>query len=668
MGIPISLLGVVFLLPFFGVSLDSVTLSAMILVIGIIVDDAIIIAENIYRHRERGDPPLNAAVEGIREVFRPVLTTVLTTFMAFAPMFFMTGGFGKFITVIPLVITLALFISLSEAVIALPAHLLPGLQRARGKSASRKWFEFLREHYHRLMPGILRLRYVLVPLFIVVFVVSLWFGVTYLKFILFPSKMATDFYVLAELPIGNSLEATSDKVKEIEEIVTNLPEDELESFVTRVGHNPWLEAESENYAALSVSLTPYTTRDRTADEIVEDLRQQSDKFDGFENITYMIETGGPPVGRPISIRIVGSNDDYRTQVADTLVVFLNTIKGVKDVQRDDKLGKDQVEIKLDYNKLARMGLTVADIAQNVRIAYDGEVVTSVRYGDEDVDFRVLFEEKYRRQLDYILELPIPNRQGRLIPLKYVASLETGPGLAAYRHYKGERAITVEADVDQNIITSLEATNMVFDHFDLDSKWPSTRFVLAGEVMETEESIANLMKTFVIAAIAIYFLLVLLFNSFTQPFTVMVAIPFGIVGVIITFALHGEPMSFVGMLGVIGLAGVVVNDSLVLVNHINKLRRERQGESLMILVAEGTANRLRAVILTTLTTVVGLLPLAYGFGGTDPFMAPAALALGYGLLFATPLTLVLVPCLYVVQNDVKRFTARIFRKERKSSKT
>jgi multidrug efflux pump subunit AcrB len=166
-----------------------------------------------------------------------------------------------------------------------------------------------------------------------------------------------------------------------------------------------------------------------------------------------------------------------------------------------------------------------------------------------------------------------------------------------------------------------------------------------------------MKTFVIAVVAIYFLLVLLFNSFAQPFPVLVAIPFGIVGIIIAFVIHGEPMSFMGMLGAIGLAGVVVNDSLVLVNHINESRKEHPDVSLKSLVAEGTANRLRPVLLTTMTTVVGLIPLAYGFGGTDPFMAPTALALGYGLLFATPLTLVLLPCLYLIQSDVKRLLKR-----------
>jgi multidrug efflux pump subunit AcrB len=203
--------------------------------------------------------------------------------------------------------------------------------------------------------------------------------------------------------------------------------------------------------------------------------------------------------------------------------------------------------------------------------------------------------------------------------------------------------------------------MVYEHFDAEQRWPGLRFVKGGEVMETEESMASLYATFAIAVVAIYFLLVLLFNSFTQPFSVIVAIPFGLVGVILAFLIHNEPMSFVGMLGAIGLAGVVVNDSLVLVSHINDLRRKNPQETVLNMVGQGTSNRLRAVILTTLTTVAGLLPLAYGLGGSDPFMAATALALGFGLLFATPLTLLLVPCLYMVQHDIQQVLTRIFRR-------
>ncbi|MCK4653548.1 MAG: efflux RND transporter permease subunit [Candidatus Cloacimonetes bacterium] len=664
MGIPVAFLGTIFLLPLFGGFLDTITLSGMILVIGIIVDDSIIIAENIMRRREMGDEPQDAAVNGIREVYKPVVTTVLTTFLVFAPMFFMPGVFGKFIVPIPLAISLALFFSLLEATVALPAHLIPGLRtkkKNKKKKIKQNWFYAVRNKYQKLLFRLLKLRYLFVLLFIIVLSGSIWYAGNYMKLILFPSATASQFYILVELPTGTPLRTTSEKLKEIEHFIAELPEEELASYVTRIGTNVMINAESENYAALIINLTPYTERERNADQIVDDLRAKTDELEGFYEINYSIESGGPPVGKPINLRISGNNDEMRTALTYSVVAFLETIEGVKDIMRDDKSGKDQVEIIINYDKLSRLGLTVADVAQNVRIAYDGQIITSVRYGDEDVDYRVIVSEKARKQLDYLMEILIPNRQGRLIPLKQVAKLKTGPGPSDFRHYDGERTITIEADIEQDAITPLEVTQLVQAQFDLDRDWPGMQINLGGELVETEESMAGLFRTLIIAIIAIYFLLVLLFNSVTQPFLVMFAIPFGIAGVIIAFALHQEPFSFLGIMGIIGLSGVVVNDSLVLVNHINEQRKLRPGESIKKLVSESTADRLRAIVMTTLTTVAALLPLAYGLGGTALFMAPMALAMGWGLVFATPLTLLLVPCLFMIGQDIKK----IFRGKKKN---
>jgi multidrug efflux pump subunit AcrB len=222
-------------------------------------------------------------------------------------------------------------------------------------------------------------------------------------------------------------------------------------------------------------------------------------------------------------------------------------------------------------------------------------------------------------------------------------------------------------VDKDIIAPLEATDAVFEHFDVDRDWPGLQLGMGGEAFETEESMASLFRTLLIALIGVYFLLVLLFNSLTQPFLVMAAIPFGYTGVIVAFGLHGEPLGFMAVMGIIGLSGVVVNDSLVLVNHLNDLKQQRKDKTLREIVAEGTANRLRAIILTTLTTVAALLPLAYGIGGTAVFMAPMALAIGWGLVFATPLTLVLVPCFYMIRQDLGGFLKKLFGISRKESK-
>jgi multidrug efflux pump subunit AcrB len=324
---------------------------------------------------------------------------------------------------------------------------------------------------------------------------------------------------------------------------------------------------------------------------------------------------------------------------------------VKDIDRDDIRGKDQLEIKINYSRLARLGLTAADVAQNVRIAFDGQVVTSLRDGGEDVGFRVKLTKTALKNEQFLLNLPIPNRQGRLIRLGAVASLESGPGPNSYRHYDGERTTTVVADVDREIVAPLVVTESVLKHLDVERNWPGMSIAVGGEAEETEEAMMSLAVTFIIAFIGIYFLLVLLFNSFSQPFLVMIAIPFGFVGVIIALTLHGEPLGFMAITGLIGLAGVVVNDSLVLVNHLNVLRTQKPEANIRELVADGTADRLRAILLTTFTTVAAVIPLAYGIGGYDLYMAPMALTLGWGLLFATPLTLILVPSLYMIREDI-----------------
>ena len=660
MGIPVSILGVFFLLPMFGAFLDILSLTSVVLMIGIIVDDGIIISENINRRFERGSPPLEAAVEGTAEVFLPVVTTVLTTCLVFAPMFFMTGMIGKFVYVIPLVVILALGISLFESVFALPAHIQRGLEKAAGRPhgapPARRWFQKLKNAFGKIESRLLRLRYPLIAFFLLVFAGALWYAGSFMEFILFPTQAADYIMVDVELPSGTRLETTEKRIIEIENIIRELPDTELQTFVSRIGRSE-TKGRAENYATVLIGLTPFDERTRTAHAIVEELRALIEKLEGEQRVVFEVSGGGPPTGRPIDLRVVGPDDEMRLELADQLVAYLREIDGVKDLDRDDKPGKDQIEIKINHEQLARMGLTVADVAQNVRAAYDGEVVTNIRDGDEDVEFRVQLADAARKDLRYLRDLAVPNRQGRLIRLREVAWLESGPGPNAFHHLDGERAIAITGDIDQSITTPLEIRNAVFEHFVLEEDWPGMNIIVGGEAEESENAVINLSTTFLIAFLGIYFLLVLLFNSFSQPLFVVVAIPFGLIGVIFALALHGEPLGFFALIGTIGLSGVVVNDSLVMVSHLNTLIEERPEENILTVVAEGASDRLRAIILTSLTTVSGLLPLAYGMGGTDEWMAPMALVLGYGILFATPLTLVLVPCLYIVRQDMLKLLKR-----------
>lgn len=656
MGIPVSLLGVLIFLPFFDVNLDSITLTAMVLVLGIIVDDAIVVTENIFRRREMGDNPLEATVNGIHEVYKPVLTTITTTFLAFLPMFLIGGVMGRFVFVIPLTITLALSMSLLESFTILPAHIMPGLQSSKKRPCCRTWFMPIRNGFERLSSRLLTLRYLWIALAVAVFLGSLVYARTSLRFLFSDTRGSNAFTVNIELPKGMSLQATADKMREVEAIIESLSKDEVEAYTMLIGASTGLVSrESEHVATLSVNLTPYgSVRKRTADEIVEEVRPRITGVEGVESAVFSVSAGGPPTGKPVTVRVIGADDMLRTQLADDIFTFLGTLDGVRDIDRDDKLGKDEVALQLNYERLSRYGLTVADIASNVRIAYDGQVVTSVRYGAEDVDFRVILEKSYRQKLDYLKQLRFPNQNGELIALDEVAELTIGPGPAVFYHYDGERAITVDASVLRYKTTPLEVTNAIKNRFNTDQDYPGIVLSFGGEAQETQNSLIELALTFIIAALGIYFLLVLLFNSLVQPLLVILSVPFGVSGVIFAFGLHDRPLSFLAAIGVIGMAGVVVNDSLVLVDHLNQLTRRGSLSRLKMkaLIASGAADRLRPVLLTTLTTVAGLLPLAYGIGGEDTAMGPMAFALGYGLLFATPLTLVLLPSLYMIGYDLK----------------
>jgi len=654
LGIPISVCGVVFLLKATGHSLDAIGLSAIVIVIGIIVDDAIIISENIYRHfDELGKKPIDAAVDGIKEVFFPVLTTILTTMLAFGPMFFMTGLMGKFIYIIPLVITFALMISLIESCFFLPAHIAHGLHRSKKKD-SENWFIKLRKPFFKLIHGILRHRYISIGVFILVLGGTIFYFKTYMNFILFPASTAERIYVRTESHPGTSLEASGQKIKQIERIIDKISKEDLSSYVTRVGvlagqHGYFRPG--VNFSTIELNLTPFGKRKRSAAEITEYLREKTKNLKDFTSIRFEVAEGGPPVGAPINISIVGSDDQKRKALTRDLIKFLESIKGVKDIDTDDKLGKDEIRVDLNYPVVSRYGLSVSQVANTIRMAIDGMVATDVRYEDEDVDFRIILDRKSRLDEKNIGNLFISNNFGKVIPLKKVATFEVAPGVDEIRHYDGQRSFTVEAGVEKEVVTPLKVIKKVKGHYNLAKDWPGMKFIIGGEADETEKSIISLLQTFAISAIGIYFLLILLFNSLLQPFYVLIAIPFGLIGVILAFALHGEPVSFLAAMGIIGLAGVVVNDSLVLVDHLNQKRKKNPEMPLVELVAEGTTDRLRAIIITTLTTVAGLLPLAYGIGGVDMFMVPMALAMGYGLLFATFLTLILVPCIYAVGDDL-----------------
>ena len=660
LSIPVVLLGTVFFMQLSEIYFEIVSLTSMLLIVGIIVDDGIIVSENIIKQREAGLDPVDASTEGAYGILKPVFANALTTMLAFSPLLFMGGIMGEFVLSVPLIIIFALLLGLAEVVIALPAHLVSSSERIKtGTSATGRWFGAVHGRYVKIIQTAVRRKYLFIGIFVLVFALSLTYAFGFMRFDLFPDAVADTFFINMETPIGSSLERTSDIVSEMEDLVAALPEEEVDSYLTEIGSQRMrIPGENSRWAYIEVSLTPYARRARTAEEIVDELREASRGIEEIEDIEFHVVAGGPPVGEAVEISVIGDPDPERTALAGAIVELLEGTSGVFDIERNDLHVNEEFVLRPDFQEMARLGVTPESLAGTVRAAYLGTVPTSMRYGDEDVDVRVLLRPEYRMDPAALGSLLTPNPQGRLISIERVAVFEETLEPVFYYHFEGDRTVLITADVDADVITPVEVMNMITQRFGTNAaEYPGVRIEVGGEAEETVESFRNLYIAFGVAVLAIYLLLVLLFNSYTQPFTVIFAIPFGIIAVIIAFVLHGEPVSFMGMMGVVGLSGVVVNSSLVMVNHIDGLALAGAGLSISETVVSGASDRLRAVMMTTLTTSAGLLPLAYGIGGSDPFIAPLALSIGYGILLSAPLTLLLVPCLYAARAGlIERYKA------------
>ncbi len=656
MGIPIALMGAVFFLPVADLTLSAIAMAGLIIVIGIVVDDAIVVSENITRHLEMGKSALDAAVDGTEEVFKPVLTTVLTTVFAFSSMFFIDGVMGDFVFVIPFVICVALLISFVESIFALPSHLISGfggktLQLNHAVKEEGQWFKrWMTKPFISFVERCLKFRYPVIVLFIITLVGSLYYAKHYIDFILFPSDTSEELHVLIELPQGSSLDATVDVVKQVEAELLNLPAHELDAFTARVGRVSVNNAfNTSNNAIIIVYLTPYNTRERGAREITKALGEATAHINA--HIAFQIAAGGPPVGKAISLRVTGNNDAMRDALVNDIVAKLERMEAVSGIDSDNKKGKSQIEVKLDFKKLSELGLSVSTVTQNLRLAFDGDVATTVRYGDDETDFRVMLDTASKNDLKALANLSIPNQQGRLITLGEVARFEQGSALSIFSRYQGKRSTMITADVDIDLMTPLAATQSILAQVDT-TQWPGMVVFSDGEADESQDSIGSLGSAFVISIVGILLMLILLFNSVFKPLVVLSVIPFGLIGVIWVFALHGLPLSFIASIGIIGLTGILVNDSLILVNFVDTLKQSKPDIDMFSAVLGAAETRFRPILITSLTTVTGLIPMAYGFGGFDPFMGPMALAMGYGVMMATPLTLVLVPCILLVYEDCK----------------
>ena len=727
LGIPIAL-GMTFVAMLqIGMTMNLIAMFGIILVIGIVVDDAIIVCENVYRYIEEGHSPFDATVKGTREVIAPVMATITTTIAAFGPMLFMTGIFGKFIWSIPMVVILALISSFLESFFILPSHLydINKWSRPKAKEPGKESGPFVRFREKIYIPALswsLNHRLIIIPIFIVVLVGSVMAQGIFGRFVLFPAAIDA-FQIRVTAPREYTKEETEKFTRAVEwELSKHTREDlsknpkvqpsqqDLKNYITRVGihqqdaNDPFTRRGSQ-YAQVTVYLTPEQDRDRKTAEIINGLRSRlkwmlneealkkleereqkerdkrkekgqapaataniasvsiqntdpaisAEKYPELKgrlaNLEFLKVQGGPPTGRPVAIQITGDNFDTLREIGDKYMKLMEGIEGVVDINNSLVDGKDEIRFKVKERLAAQTGVSERQVATALTIAFQGVEATTIKQADEEISVRVRFDEKYRTPGGW-RNIAMMNSFGNLIPLSTLVNREQGKSISAINHYQGRRQLSVSADVEPPM-TSQEANTLIEKLAkDIPGQYKGYNIKYGGEFEDTQESMASLGRAFIVGITIIFMILCSLFRSFFQPLVVLAAIPFAIIGVIIAFLAHGEPLSFLGFMGVIGLSGVVVNDSIVLVDFANHIRDDNPDMSINEIVIKAASLRLRAVTLTTLTTVLGLLPTAYGIGGYDPFLVPMALSFAWGLLFATFLTLLLVPLLYKGAHNIR----------------
>ena len=645
--IPVTLLGTVAFMGLTGNTINLISLSGFIIVLGIVVDDSIVIAESIHHYKAKGGDLYKNVVMGLKRVILPVITTIISTMLVMSSFFLMSGTLGKFIYVLPVVVIFALGISFLEITFALPAHL-----STQKVEKQKTWFIPFENLYNRMMHHVLRWRYLIVPMFVALLVYSAMFAAKNIPFDLFPSRGATVIFANIDTPNGSSAYYTENIVIEVENIIANEIGEDLESFTSKIG------ALTTNFASIEITLVPTSDRERPAEDMEDRLEELVANIQGADKIDITLIAPGPPRGADIEVTFVSENDSQRNLAANRFEEILNSIDGVDDIDRDDNIGKPRIETVLDFDEMARLGVDYQSVYRHLRTAFSGSFVTDVTIAGKDEDVRVYIGENDYTE-NFIKSTSIKNRQGNLIPMSQFSELREIKGEPDYNHFDGDRSIKLSASIDERVTTKTKTLSASLEELNLAIEYPQVSIITAGGAQEQIDSLRDFLYAFIVAIIGIFLILAILFNSYSQPLLVLASFPFALIGVIWAFYFHGESLSFFALTGALGLMGVIVNDSLVMVSHLNYIKhKSSQLEDKIIWVAKGSRDRLRAVVLTTLTTMAGVLPLAYGVGGTDEFLQPMVLALGYGLMFGTLLTLVLLPCMYLMNYDFINMLGRV----------
>lgn len=678
MGIPVSFLIAIIGMNLFGHTINMVSLFAFLIALGMIVDDAIIVTENIYRHMEQGKTAREAALVGTREVMGPVLASTATTIAAFLPVFAIGGTMGAFVAVIPVVVSCALLGSLWEAFAVLPSHATEFLRLQSGKAkGSGRWRRVVQGYSDVLNWAVVN-RYLVAVATLGVLALAIAVAMTRVPFQLFGSVETGQFFVNIETPNTYSLEDSAATARRLEQVFDEVIEDhELQSLLTNVGvtfidfntirfgskHIQFIvdleKREPQGFIehwispVVSLEFSWEGERERATETIINQLRQRLLTEPGIDKLSILRPQGGP-AGADLEVGVQGTDIQGLMQRGDAIAQFLKKTPGVYDVRTDMEAGKLEYQYRLN-ERGRQLGLTQLQLADAVRRGYQGEEVVFVTHGDERIPVRLIFKDEVRQRLETLERLPIVLPGGRVVILSDVADVHMGRGIESIKHRDLRRLVTITAEVDDDITTPLAVTEQVRREFQGIEDERGYGLVFLGEKKEAAESVQDMVRALVIALTVIFFILAVLFRSLFDPFVVMFAIPFGIIGVVIGHIIMGEHLQFLSLLGFLALTGIVVNDSLILIEFAKRMRTE--GHDRLAAVVEAGRVRMRPIILTSVTTFLGVSPLIFFSTGQAAFLAPMAISLGFGLLFATVLILVVLPCLYLIGDDLHQAACR-----------
>ncbi|MFQ5412224.1 MAG: efflux RND transporter permease subunit, partial [Phycisphaerae bacterium] len=676
-GLLISVLGTLAVMQIVGFTLNLLSMFGLIIVLGLLVDDAIVVGEHVYTKVERGEDPKHAAVRGAEDVTWPVVCAIATTIVAFAPLMFIKGRIGDFMGVLPAIVLCALTVSLFEALVILPSHLAEWLKPRkptphggfttglRGLGKTIRALEdgivkgILLKRYDRILRLCVSYRYVTIAAVISMLIISLGLVAGGRLPWVFIQKMDSETIVASlKMPVGTPIHTTDDRIRRIEEAVIGLPE--LDSLYTLLGEQYSVDgsmaASASHLGQAIIELKNVEQRDRTSEEIIQELRAKTRDRSGVNSLKFASMQGGPG-GLPIHVEISGERLEDLITVADRLKSELRRFPGVYDIQDDFDAGRREIQIEL-LDSARALGLTTSSLAMQVRGAFYGLEARVLQRDREDVKIMVRYPEATRKRIYDLESMRIATPDGTLVPFSEVARFTEGRGYATIKRKDQKRTVSVMADVDENNpeANASDINTQLAKHFPgIEQEFPGLTLEQGGQQYEMRKSMGSLEQHFATAILLIYAILAALFRSYFQPLIVMFAIPFGMIGVIVGHLVLGYPLTFFSLIGLVALSGIVVNDSLILMTFIN--RRRAEGVSAFDAVIEGGQSRLRAILLTSITTILGLAPLLTETSFQAKFLIPMGISIASGLAFATVLTLIGVPALYLILVDIQNLLAR-----------